>query len=475
MSRPLNRVTAGLGDPAPVRIVHLGLGAFHRAHQAWYTHNASNSTEWGIASFTGRKPDAALALSAQEGVYTLVSREGAGDQFERLGSIVEAHDGGNQAKLSELVAAEQTAIITMTITEPAYFIGADGALDLQREEVAADLAQLKRHLGAGESAMHEPASYITAAGRLVAAFAQRKEAGRGPLAVVSCDNLANNAGAARASILGLARASDSELAGWIESKVSFVGTSVDRITPRTTPDDLALVLAETGFDDSCAVVTEPFSNWILSGEFPAGRPDWESAGALFVDDIEGFENRKLWLLNGAHSLLAYAGSLRGHQTVAQALADPVCAEWVEEFWDEAQVHLPAEGLEIPAYRRSLIARFSNARIAHHLAQIAMEGSSKIPMRAVPVLEAELAAGRSGAGSARMVAAWILFLGEANSAGVSIGDAHVEQLSQALALTAGQDAKALISLIHPHASESFIRAVEQQLEVVANALPLPDHS
>ena len=161
-----------------------------------------------------------------------------------------------------------------------------------------------------------------------------------------------------------------------------------------------------GYRDSSPVVAEPFSSWVLSGEFPAGRPRWEDAGALFVDDIEPYENRKLWLLNGAHSLLAYAGQVRGHATVAQALADPACRHAVEAFWDEAEANLPAEGLDIPAYRAALLARFGNARIAHHLAQIAMDGTTKLRMRAVPVLRAERAAGRTGAAAALMIAAWL---------------------------------------------------------------------
>jgi fructuronate reductase len=154
------------------------------------------------------------------------------------------------------------------------------------------------------------------------------------------------------------------------------------------------------------VVAEPFRNWVLSGNFPKGRPRWEDAGAVMVDDIEPYENRKLWLLNGAHSLLAYAGQLRGHKTVAQALKDPLCRDAVEAFWDEASEHLAGENLQIREYREALLARFGNERIAHHLSQIAADGSTKLRMRAVPVLLAERFHGRSGAGSALMLSAWI---------------------------------------------------------------------
>ncbi|WP_449374707.1 mannitol dehydrogenase family protein [Arthrobacter psychrolactophilus] len=285
------------------------------------------------------------------------------------------------------------------------------------------------------------------------------------MAVVSCDNLANNATAARAAIGGLADVVDPDLGAWIEANVSFVGTSIDRITPRTTEAEIALVAAECGYADSSPVVTEPFSDWVLSGDFPAGRPDWASAGAVFVDEIEHFENRKLWLLNGAHSLMAYAGQLRGHATVAEALADPNCAAWITEFWDEAEANLPSEGLAIPAYRAALLERFGNARIAHHLAQIGMDGSSKLRMRAVPVLKAELAAGRSGAGAARMIAAWVTFLRGAHTAGAAIADSAVSELEAALALESGADLKALVAVLDGPlaADEAAMAAIATRIE------------
>lgn len=417
----LNRATAGAGASAPVRIVHLGLGAFHRAHQAWYTQHASDAPEWGIAAFTGRRPDAARALAAQDGLYTLIERGGEGDTFELMTSIVEAHDGADLAALTRLVAAPATAMVTLTITEAAYNLAADGALDQADPAVQADIEALRLVVGEKLDAGALPAA-VTAAGRVVLALEARRQAGSGGIAVVSCDNLANNAIAARAAIGGLAEAVDSGLGDWVAKNVSFVGTSIDRITPRTTDAEIALVAAECGYSDSSPVVTEPFSDWVLSGDFPAGRPDWASAGAVFVDEIEHFENRKLWLLNGAHSLMAYAGQLRGHETVAQALADPVCAGWVEEFWDEAERNLPAEGLNIPAYRAALLERFGNARISHHLAQIAMDGSNKLRMRAVPVLKAEREAGRSGMGALRMIAAWVAFVRESHAKGKIVADA-----------------------------------------------------
>jgi fructuronate reductase len=166
------------------------------------------------------------------------------------------------------------------------------------------------------------------------------------------------------------------------------------------------VASETGWADAVPVVTEPFSEWVLSGPFPAGRPAWDAAGARFVDDVHPYETRKLLLLNGGHSLLAYAGSARGHDTIAEAVADPVCRGWLDQWWDEAVRHVPLPAADLAAYRAALLDRFANPRIRHTLAQIAADGSQKLPVRVLAVLRAERAAGRLPAGAVRIVAAWI---------------------------------------------------------------------
>jgi fructuronate reductase len=403
------------GVPAPpVRIVHLGLGAFHRSHQAWFTAHASDAAEWGIASFTGRRPDAALTLAAQDGLYTLVERGGDGDRFEVVGSIAEAVDGADVARLNELLSSPSTAIVTLTVTEAVY----------EKDDADSPL------------------------GRLVRGLAARRDAGAGPIAVVSCDNVAGNGEVAEAAVCRIAEGIDVGLAGWVREHVSFVGTSVDRITPRTTPEDVAEVAAQCGYRDESPVVAEPFANWILSGEFPAGRPRWEDAGAQFVDDIEPFENRKLWLLNGAHSLLAYAGQLRGHATVAEALADPECRQAMEAFWAEAERHLTLPELGVPAYRQALLDRFANPRIAHHLAQIAADGTTKLRMRAVPVLTAEQADGRSGVAAARMIAAWMDFVAASASSGADFQDPLKGQILEAVGLEGRDRTAALLALVAP---------------------------
>ncbi len=197
---------------------------------------------------------------------------------------------------------------------------------------------------------------------------------------------------------------DDRLASYVASRVSFVSTSVDRITPRTTAADIDALHARSARRDETPVFTEPFADWVLSGGFPGGRPEWEAAGARFVADIAPWERRKLWLLNGAHTLLSLAGPRGGFETVAEAIADPVLRDAVGRFWDEACHHLP-DGLDLAAYRTALLERFDNPRIEHRLAQIAQDGDRKVRLRIVPVAEAELAAGRTASGCGFAIAAW----------------------------------------------------------------------
>ena len=386
----------------PVRIVHLGVGAFHRAHQAWYTARASDAGEWGIAAFTGRSPDIAHRLAEQDGLYTLIERGAHGDRFEVVESIVRAEPGSNVDALVALVSSPDVAIVTLTITEAGYRLGDDDQPDRQDPAVAADLANLHRRIGGGSDAVPP----TTVLGKLVLGLDRRRRSGGGPLAIVSCDNVPNNGGRLGRGLLGFARGVSPELEEWMAQQVSFVDTSVDRITPRTTESDRVEVLKKTDRCDRAPVVTEPFSDWVLSGEFPAGRPAWETAGARFVDDIEPWERRKLWLLNGAHTLLAAAGPLLGHTTVAEAIDDGRCRQAVELLWADAGRHLP-DGLDLADYRRALVDRFQNPRIEHRLEQIASDSLRKLRLRIAPVAKLDIALGGTADGCATALAAWIV--------------------------------------------------------------------
>ena len=388
---------------APVRIVHLGLGAFHRAHQAWYTARADDAGEWGIAAFTGRRPDAAEALRLQDGLYTLVERGPERDRAEIVGSLVEAVDGADIRRLVELLSSPEVAIVTLTVTEAGYRLTPDGDPDLGDPELAWDIAALRDTISVDGPV--DGLAPTTTVGRLLTGLEARRRAGAARIAIVPCDNVPGNGAFVRRGVLGAARLVGEDLADFVEGAVAFVSTSVDRITPRTTEADVMDLNSRADRVDRSPVFTEPFSDWVLSGEFPAGRPAWERAGARFVDDIEPWERRKLWLLNGAHTLLALAGPPRGHETVASAIGDPVLLSAVERFWDEACRHLP-DSLGLATYRHALLDRFANARIEHRLAQIAEDSTRKVRLRIVPVAEAELAAGRTASGCAFVLAAWV---------------------------------------------------------------------
>ncbi|NUS58180.1 MAG: mannitol dehydrogenase family protein, partial [Streptomycetaceae bacterium] len=247
-------------------------------------------------------------------------------------------------------------------------------------------------------------------------------------AVVPCDNLPANGRVVARAVEELAAAVGTARMRGAAGHASYVTTMVDRITPYATPEDTAAVAAATGWADAAPVVTEPYSEWVLSGEFPAGRPDWGHAGAQFVADATGYEERKLWLLNGGHSLLAYAGSARGHDTVAAAAADPVCRRWLGQWWDEASRHLDFPAPESDAYRAALLDRFDNPRIRHTLAKIAEDGSQKLPVRIMPTLRAERKNGNLPSGAVLVVAAWLRHL---RGAGVPVRDTYAPVLPGSL--------------------------------------------
>lgn len=378
--------------PAPIRMVHIGIGAFHRTHQAWYTSRAGDAADWGIAGFTGRSPRVADQLAAQDGVYTLVERGRDGDRFHTIDSISEARASADLDRFVTLVSAPATSVISLTVTEAGYHLGSDGHLDADHPDVVADLAALR-----GGS----PVRLRTTAARLAFALRDRATRGAGPIAVVPCDNLPENGRTIQRTITEVAAALGWDVTAW---PVSFVSTSVDRITPHTTPDDLRAVEDALGFHDEAAVVAEPFSDWVLAGDFPAGRPRWEDAGARFVDDIAPFERRKLLMLNGGHLALAFRGLLRGCSTVAEAMGDPTCRAALDRFWDEAE-RAVGPGADTAGYRRQLVERFENDRIAHRLAQIAVDTATKVRLRVLPVLSAEREVGGPADGALGVIRDW----------------------------------------------------------------------
>jgi fructuronate reductase len=396
----LSRSLPDMPAAAPIRMVHLGVGNFHRAHQAWYTTHSPDADQWGIAGFTGRRRDTADALAPQDGLYTLITRSAEGDTFERIGALSAVHAAADHEAYLDYLSRAEVAMITITVTEAAYLRGADGHLDAGLDVVVADLEALR-------SDPRKPVASLPA--RLVAGLVARRISDAAALTILSCDNLPENGAVTKTVVQDFAALLDKTLPSWIDSQVDFATSMVDRITPGTTDEDRALVQQACGYVDAYPVATEPFSEWVISGGFPAGRPHWEEAGAAIVAEVEPFEQRKLWLLNGSHSMLAYAGSIREHSTIDEAIADPGCRSWVEMFWDEASRHLSLPAADIAKYREALLARFSNPRAGDQLARIAADGSTKLVVRTVPTIRAERAAGRVPIGCATTIAAWILHL------------------------------------------------------------------
>ena len=406
----LTREQAGR-PAAPVRIVHLGLGNFSRAHLAWYTSHAPDAGQWGIAAFTGRSPALAEQLRPQDGLYHLVVRDPAGDRIELIDSLSAVHAAGDHAAWLSYFADPAVCIVTSTITEAGYR-SVGGRLAASDPEVAADLEALRSD---------RTAPVATAPARFLAGLLARRDAGAGPITFCPCDNMPHNGDVVLGVLRDAAQAVDPSLLGWIDGHVTVVTTMVDRITPRPDPALGTLVAASTGVQDAAAVETEPFSEWVLSGTFAGGHPDWAAAGATFTDDIAPFEERKLRLLNGAHTLMAYAGPLLGCETVRDAIEHPRVGAWVDQWWAEARRSIDLPASELDDYVAALRMRFANPRIRHLLAQIAADGSQKVAIRAVPVLRSERDAGRSGAASCRTIAAWVLHL---RGHGVPVQDAGV---------------------------------------------------
>ncbi|MDX8502571.1 mannitol dehydrogenase family protein [Mesorhizobium sp. VK4C] len=384
-------------------IVHLGVGAFHRAHQAAYVDAclADGEADWGIVGVSLRSPDTRDALAPQDGLFTLAIRDSAGEQLQVIGSIlsllVAPEDPG--AVLAALTDP-RTRIVTLTITEKAYLRAADGSLDGSHPDIVHDLAN--------------PGSPKTAHGFLAEALARRRAAGTPPFTVLCCDNLPANGATLHRLLTEFAKLRDARggtgdrpLAGYVADDVAFPSSMVDRIVPATTDADRARIASELGLADAWPVMTEPFRQWVIEDRFPAGRPSWEKFGVTMVEDVGPFEDMKLRLLNGAHSGIAYLGLLCGHATVDRAFADPAIRRFVDALWAEAIPTLPRDaGLDTTAYTAELAQRFSNTALAHRTAQIANDGSQKLPQRIVASALECLEAGTELVHLTLVVAAWI---------------------------------------------------------------------
>ncbi|CAM5195613.1 Fructuronate reductase OS=Castellaniella defragrans OX=75697 GN=HNR28_001495 PE=4 SV=1 [Castellaniella defragrans] len=389
----------------PVRIVHLGAGAFHRSHQAYYLDQLMEQghAPWGIlaASFHGTRVREALA--PQDHLYTLLTRDDGGEHARVIGSFSGAVSlASDRALLVSRLLSPATEIVSLTVTEKGYcYQPATGELDETNPEIVADL--------------ETPLLPRTAVGLLALAVFERKRRGARPFTVLSCDNLPSNGLTVRKVLrryLELAGPGlgDGTLARHFEASYACPCTMVDRITPATTDEVRQSVDALLGVHDASPVVTEPFTQWVVEDHFSAGRPRLEDVGVTFTGDVRPFEEMKLRMLNGAHSSLAYLGGLLGRETVAEAVRDPVLAAFVEGLMTDAAATLrPIAGVDYADYRASLLQRFRNGSIRHLTAQIAMDGSQKLPQRILAPLRDRLAAGVEPWRHVFVVAAWIRHL------------------------------------------------------------------
>lgn len=388
-------------DPASrsVGIVHLGIGAFHRAHQAFYT---DLSGDWGICGVTQRSADVVQQLAPQDGLYTLVVRDRDQTQLRLIGAVREVVFAGADANgVVDKMAASGVSIVSTTVTEKGYHHDPlSGTLQFDDPEVAADLA--------GRAPR-------TAVGQLAAAIAARATAQAPPLTVLCCDNLpANGAFLERLVRSFLERSSYPPRAlEWLEANTAFPSTMVDRITPATTAADRELVARELGVDDQGAVVAEPFTQWVIENRFVGPRPQWQDAGALLVPDVAPYEQLKLRVLNGSHSALAYLGGLAGYATVDAAIADPDLAAFVRSFMrdDVVPTLVSPAGVDLEQYQLDVLARFANPALGYRTSQVAMDGSHKLPQRVLATIRDRRAAGGAPALAALVVAAWMRHIAE----------------------------------------------------------------
>lgn len=378
-------------------VVHLGIGAFHRAHQAVVFDDAlkSGDLRWGVLGASLRSPGVRDQLNPQDALYTLVVRDGEREDLRVIGACRSVMVGPEDpAALVAAMADADVHIVTLTVTEKGYRLDpASGELLVEDPDVAADIADIERPR--------------TAPGFIVAALRARRAAGLGPFTVISCDNLPHNGRRIRAGVLAMARAVDPSLAEWIAAEGAFPQTMIDRIVPATTAEDVVRLTARLGVEDQGMVKAEPFTQWVIEDRFAGERPDFTALGVQLTDAVEPWEDAKLRLLNGAHSAVAYLGALSGHEHVHEAVAVPAFRAYVEALWDEAQTTLnPPPGLDVAAYRAELMARFSNSALMHRTRQIAMDGSQKLPQRLLAGAAERLAADQGIEAMALGVAAWM---------------------------------------------------------------------
>jgi fructuronate reductase len=425
-----------------IGIVHLGIGAFHRAHQAVYTDDvlASGDHRWGILGASLRSPETRDALAPQDGLYTIAVRSAEGTAHRVIGSVtrlVVAPE--NPEALIAAMADPQVKIVSLTVTEKGYCIDpATGRLDERHLDIVHDVAN--------------PDQPRSAPGYLLAALYRRRAMGVKPFIVMSCDNLPSNGEKLHAILVKLAGLRNAEFAHFVETEVACPSTMIDRIVPQTTDEDRAIAKAALQLEDAWPIATEPFTQWVIEDRFPEGRPAWEKFGAELVADVAPYEAMKLKLLNASHTSLAFLGSLEGYRTVADAMNDPVIGDFIARFMaeDVTPVLTIPPGADVKAYATSLVERFRNPALKHRLEQIASDSSQKIPQRLLGTARDRLAKGLPLGRLAFSIAGFALYAKGRDEQGqpLVLKDPMADALHANLG-AAGDDAEALVRALVDH--------------------------
>ncbi|MDP5033041.1 mannitol dehydrogenase family protein [Paraglaciecola sp.] len=444
-------------------IVHVGVGGFHRSHEAYYTDAYMSETgdlSWGICGVGLREADRKMQtlLAAQDYLYTLIVRHPDGNIENRvIGSLSDFLLGcDDPTAVINKMASSETKIVSLTITEGGYnFNPATGEFDFTNPDVIHDLAN--------------PQSPRLVFGYLIAALQLRRKNGLAPFTIQSCDNVQHNGDVAKKMLIAYATKVDSELAQWIEYAVAFPNAMVDRITPATTPADIAY-LQQMGIKDEWPVTCEPFHQWIIEDEFTLGRPKWEQVGAQFVVDVTPYEKMKIRLLNAGHSVLGILGSLHGFNTIDESVQDPLFAQFLRHFMDVevTPVLSPVQGINLDEYKDTLLNRFANPNIKDSLARICSENAAKLSTFLLPTMVDNLSNKGQIQCATLVLAAWCYYSDkQADQQGkaLNIMDAMAVEVHKAASQTS-QRPLALLELSSIFASltchKEFVAAYKQQV-------------
>lgn len=444
------------------RIVHLGFGAFHRAHQAVYTNILAqdHGSDWGYCEVNLIGGEQQIAdLRQQDNLYSVAEMSADAWQCRVVGVVknaLHAQVDGLETVFEAMMQPE-VAVVSLTITEKGYCHSpATGTLLLDHPFIVHDLAN-----------PHQPKS---APGVIVEALARRKAADLAAFSVMSCDNMPENGHVTRNVITAYAEALDKELGEWIKSHVTFPSTMVDRIVPAVTPETLAQIAQQTGVEDPAAVACEPFRQWVIEDNFVAGRPEWEKAGAELVNDVLPYEEMKLRMLNGSHSFLAYLGYLAGYEYISECMQDQNYRRTAHTLMVQEQAPtLKVQGVDLGKYAESLIARYTNPALRHRTWQIAMDGSQKLPQRWLDSIRWHLAQGSSFDLLALGVAGWMRYVGGVDEEGnkIEVSDPLLADIQQAVVQSKDGETRvrALLSLKTIFgedlpANEKFVAQVNQ---------------